>query len=184
LGLNYIDTIGNAYINRPQLFVLIQQGAAREKKAADDKGGIRPRNRAFNATGLRILFALLTQPGLENEPYRKIADTAGTALGTIPGVMRDLGALGFIQDRGTHGRIIINRNELLQRWTEAYPMTLRPKLVVGKYRPLTNDPNWWRTTPLPDDQACWGGEPAAALLTDYLVPQQFTLYTFGELGEL
>src|SRR6202012_3907897 len=57
---------------------------------------------------------------------------------------------------------------------------LRPRLVLKKMGFIRPDQSGkWAILPIQDVDAIvlWGGEAAAALLTGYLYPEKFTLYT-------
>jgi hypothetical protein len=71
--------------------------------------------RALAPTGLQVVFALLFNPGLENEPYRQIAKIADTSLGTVNWVIRDLMNMGHLLDTGKRGRRLIRKKQLLER---------------------------------------------------------------------
>jgi hypothetical protein len=58
---------------------------------------------------------------------------------------------------------------------DAYARQLRPRLALGRYFVQTID--GWRDWPLAAHAAQWGGEPAGALLTQYLKPGELTLYS-------
>ena len=97
--------------------------------------------RAFKQTGIRLLYVLLCNPGLENRTYRKIATDTDVALGMVNWVMRELKQLGFLLEVGKgRGREIrlINKERLLERWITAYAEQLRPKLPSYGW----NDPMW------------------------------------------
>lgn len=170
-GVQFIDTAGNGYINQPPLYLFVKGNRA---KHVDNKPTTR---RAFKQTGLRVLYAFLCQPGLENETYRTIAEKANVALGMVNWVVKDLEELGFLLATGTTGRArqlrLIEKERLLERWITAYAEQLRPKLVLGRYRGAEG---WWQQAVLNPDQALWGAEVAAAKLTDYLKPQTVTIY--------
>lgn len=169
-GIQFIDAAGNGFINRPPLYLFVKGN-----KTA--KVGITPATpRAFKQTGLRVLYALLCTPGLENETYRAIAEKTQVALGMVNWVVKDLQRLGFLLETGT-GRAkqlrLIEKERLLERWVTAFAEQLRPKLVLGRYRGAEG---WWHKIQLNPEQALWGGEVAAARLTDYLKPQLVTIY--------
>ncbi len=113
---------------------------------------------------------------MENDTYRTIAAKTGVALGMVNWVFKDLNELGFILETGT-GRAkkirLINKEKLLERWLNAYTEQLRPRLLLGRYR---GTDGWWQNAQLKPEQALWGGETAAAKLTDYLKPQEITVY--------
>src|SRR4030067_958596 len=75
---------------------------------------------------------------------------------------------------GKKGNKIIQKENLLQRWVDAYPERLRPKLVLGRFQ---GEKGWWQKKKLKPGIAVWGGEVAAGRLTKYLKPQMITLYT-------
>jgi hypothetical protein len=168
MGIQFIDTAGNAYINAPPLFVFIKGN-----KPIDIQQVERP-TRAFGPKGLRVVFALLCNPGLEDEPFRKIAKVAGTALGTVDWVIRDLKGIGYLVDAGKQVRRLIRKKELLARWVTMYPEQLRPRILEGRYR--APDTEWWKGANLKNFAAFWGGEVAAAKMTDYLKPMIVTIY--------
>lgn len=176
MGIPFVDTVGNAYINEPPLFIFIKGNKF------VDKYREKPAARAFQPTGLQLVFTLLCNPGLEDAPFREIAKTADVALGTVGWVIRDLKQLGHLIDMGKRGRRLIRKEDLLNRWVTAYPDQLRPKKILGHYMATNHD--WWENTELEAFQAYWGGEIAAAILTKHLKPQIVTIYTREPLGEL
>lgn len=176
LGIEFFDTAGNASFQQKGLHVFI---TGRKPQAAKSLG--RPA-RAFNPTGSRLVFALLCQPGLENESYREMAKEAGISLGAVNWIINDLKSLGHLSDFGARGRRLVNKKDLLKRWTSAYPEQLRPKLILGRFR-TEHKHDWWRKAQLPSD-AFWGGEVAAKLLTQYLRPQTVTIYSDSSLPKL
>ena len=170
-GIEFIDTAGNAFLDRPPLYVFIKGNRPPEvPRHAQTK-------RAFKAAGLRMIFALLCNPGLENQTFREIAGTAGVALGTVDWIIRELKELDFLLDMGKEGYRLIRKDILLQRWVAAYPEQLRPRLLLGRYR---GEHVWWQKKNLDPRKAQWGGEVAAARMTNYLKPQIVTIYTTGE----
>ncbi|MDD5115322.1 MAG: type IV toxin-antitoxin system AbiEi family antitoxin [Methylobacter sp.] len=164
----FLDTVGNAYINQKPVFVFIRGNKPTEKPV------IRTLGRAFQPTGLKIIYTFLCNPELVNAPYREIARTAGVALGTVGWVMTDLNELGHLVDMGNRGRRLKDKQRLLERWIIAYSEKLRPKLQTGRYK--APNPSWWQTAALHNLQAYWGGEVAADKLTHYLKPEIITLY--------
>jgi hypothetical protein len=147
-----------------------------------DIAKVPPPKRTFKPAGLRIIYAFLCNPGLENKTYREIAAETGVALGTVDWIMRELKELGFLLDMGKRGQRLIQKENLLQRWVTAYPEQLRPKLPLGRFR---GEYGWWQQKTLDPFKAQWGGEVAAAKLTQYLQPQIITIYaTPQELDQL
>jgi len=177
LGIEFFDMAGNVFLKQEGLHVFVSGRKARDSNIR----GSRPA-RAFNATGSRLIFALLCNPGLEEKPYRHHAKAAGISLGAVNWIMNDLKSLSFLVDNAKRGRRIQNRKELLKRWVAAYPEQLRPKLLIGRYHKEANQ-DWWRKAELPAE-AFWGGEIAAALITRHLRPEAVTIYSETNLAKL
>ena len=173
-GVQFIDDAGNAFINRPPFYVFIKGN----KNPAAEKPAVI--GRAFKQTGLRVLYALLCNPGMENETYRMIAGKTGVALGMVDWVMRELRELGYLAETGT-GRNrnvwLINKGRLLERWIPAYAEQLRPRLLLGRFRGTNR---WWENADLDQAVGLWGGEVAAARMTDYLKPEDVIIYAVNE----
>jgi hypothetical protein len=176
LGIEFFDAAGNASFQQKGLHVFITG-----RKPQATKSSRRPA-RAFNPTGSRLVFALLCQPGLENKSYREMAKEAGISLGAVNWIVNDLKLLGHLVDFGARGRRLVNRKELLKRWTSAYPEQLRPKIILGRFK-TERAHRWWEKADLPSD-AFWGGEVAAKLLTKYLRPETVTIYSESNLPKL
>jgi len=176
MDVPFIDTVGNAYINQPPLYIFIKGNKLVEE--------MRPETiqRAFRPAGLQVLYVLLCNPGVEDEPLREIADAADVALGTVNRVMKELERMGYLITMGRRGRRLVKRDHILKRWVTAYPEQLRPKLFRGRFRAINYD--WWKDINIKDFGAYWGGEVAAAFLTKYLRPEIFTIYTKQPIGKL
>jgi hypothetical protein len=166
-GVEFIDTAGNAYINHPAMLVFVK-GERPITQAA-----LQPTGRAFQASGLQVIFALLCNPGQVDRPYREIAQLAGVAHGTVGWVMAELPKLGFVAEVDQRRRLL-QPERLLQQWVEAYARTLRPKLVLGRYKTETLD--WWKTIDPTKYGLKMGGEGAAARITHYLRPGALTFF--------
>jgi len=171
MNVQFIDAAGNAYINLPPVYVFVTGNRKPAIDTATKDGG----NRAFDRTGLKVVFAFLCRPDLINATYREIASIAGVALGTVGWVLNGLKAAGFVfeKGRGTK-RQLADYDRLLDRWVEAYPEKLRPKIFVGTY--LAENPNWWQEFEIQTLHGYWGGEVAAARYTNYLKPAVATVY--------
>jgi len=169
-GIEFIDTAGNTFIDppvQPPLYIFVKGN-----KPAENLEQGRPR-RHFKPVGLKMIFAFLCNPGFENTTYREIADVTKVALGTVGWIMRELKELGFLLDMGVRGRKLIQKENLFREWVLAYPERLRPKLILGRFR---GEYNWWQQVKIDPLTAQWGGEVAAAKLTQYLKPEIMTIY--------
>lgn len=173
----FIDLAGNAYVNLPPVFIYIKGNKPEETLPAQT------RNRAFQGTGLKMIFALINNPALVNAPYRDIAKTAKVALGTVGWVFKDLRDAGYLVDMGKRGKRIKNKKQLIERWVTAYPEVLKPKITRGHY--TAKDYDWWQNIDIREyKNACWGGEVAAAKMTRHLKPELITVYTPEPPGKL
>lgn len=171
IGVAFIDLAGNAYLDEPPVYVFVKGNRPADKDAY--KQTFKP-TRAFQPTGLKMLFTLLTHPAYLAKPYREIAELTDVALGTVGLVLNDLREHGLIYEKTNEQRKFTRRKEVIEQWVTAYPEKLRPKLLLGRYRAPAHD--WWQhATVIPRD-AQWGGEIAAAKLTDYLVPDRTVIY--------
>ena len=121
--------------------------------------------RAFNKTGLKLIFTLLQRPDRVHETYRTLASLAGVSLGAVKYVITDLEQLGYVVTVGQSRRQLKNGHDLLDKWVAGYVETLRPRLIRGTFRPL--DPDWhqrWKQVELDPTRTVWGGAPAADLV--------------------
>lgn len=170
-GVSYLDASGNCFLQSGSLFLFIQGQKPKSRGQSD-----RP-VRAFNAAGLKLIFALLVRGDVATWTYREIAELVEVSRGTVGYVMNDLEGLGFIEKRaGTHQ--LRKRTDLMDRWATGYTERLRPKLSRGRFQflPSRTATGWqshlsnlWATK--------WGGEPGADLLTGAFRPELLTLYT-------
>jgi hypothetical protein len=168
LDTQFLDTAGNAYLRQPELFVLVIGN-----RPARDGAEPVPVARPIQAAGLKLVFALLQDPGLINQTYRTMADAADIALGAVGGILKNLTAHGFLA--GDDGkRLILEPEKLRNRWVERYPEVLRAKHHLATF--TTDDDQWWKQINLQDFGAAWGGEIAAARYTGYLNPRDATVY--------
>jgi hypothetical protein len=116
------------------------------------------------------------------EELNKMADRAGIALANIGQLLEELEQAGFLGKK-EDGHRLKNKAQLFQRWAELYPIILKPKLILGKFRFLheADRKRWKAMTPR---HFRWGGEPAGAIYTGYLEPECFTIYIKGPVTEL
>ena len=101
-------------------------------------------------------------------------------------MFRGLKEQGYLIEEGKRGqRRLVKKKELLRRWVEAFNNQLRPNQVIKRLRPRNNtDRDWWKDVDLREQDAWWGGEVAAAKLTNYLMPAHVTIYKAGQLARL
>lgn len=171
-GIAFADTAGNAYLEFAGNILYVTGNTPEQRPRAEKVV------RAFQATGLRVVFALLCAPELVARPTRELAAMLGVANGTVARVIDDLAHLGFITTVGRRDRQLHNLKGLLERWVMMYPVHLRPTLL--RRRLTTDKPEWWKNETFDPLHVVLGGEPAADRLTHYLKPGTVTLYARGE----
>lgn len=168
-NIPFVDAAGNAFLNQPPLFVWVKG-----EKPPAAAGGAPRTGRAFQASGLQVLFALICHPEWVELPYREIAQRADVAHGTVGWVMAELPKLGFMTELRDKRRLM-QRERLLQQWAEFYPHALQPRLLLGRYQ--AENLAWWDTLDPVKYGAVLGGEPAGGRITHYLRPGAATFYT-------
>lgn len=170
-GHPYLDAAGNCYLEADSLLVIVRGETS--EYAGSEEGPIR----AFNISGLRLLFCLLLGESVADRTYRNLASAAQISRGAVGYIMGDLQRLGFLEEVGKTRRLR-NRSALIDRWTAAYAERLRPRLLRGRYQFVSDDRKaGWKEIPLRAPATLWGGEPAADLLTGHLRPGRWTVYT-------
>ena len=173
-NVQYMDACGNSYLNLPPIYVHISG----KKPAPHTK---QETNKTFDLSGLKVIYGFLCNRQLVNASYREIAEQTGVALGAVGKVLKSFVDAGFLIDQGKGGkRQLINRRKLLDRWVEAYPEKLKPKLFVGEF--ISDNINWWKNIEIEKYDAYWSGEVAAAKYTEYLKPQVTTFYVSEKSG--
>ena len=166
--IQFLDTAGNAYLNKLPIYIYITGKKPDEKPALE-----KPKGRAFQATGMKVVYEFLVDRALTNATYRQIAERANVALGAVGWVIKDLVEQGFLIERKKE-RTLTNYHALLDKWVEHYPEKLRKKLLLGHF--TTDDADWWQKLDPRAFNAVWGGEIAAAEYTHQLTPKDGTIY--------
>jgi len=171
-GINCLDVAGNCNIRQNKFFLLIE-GKKIERLARVNQP------RAFQEAGIKLLFQFLIDPAKTQLPYRDLAEIANISLGSVGMIMQELIDINFIL-KTKQTKKLKNTKDLLNRWITAYHDVLRPRLLKKQMRFINQDYyNRWKDINLDkiNGTVWWGGEPAANLLTGYLLPGTFTIYT-------
>lgn len=166
-GINYLDTSGNCLIRGSDVYWFFKGQGGRPKIANKIK------HRAFQKNGIKLIYALLVSEDLLNKPYREIAAVADISISTVGDILNDLHASNFLIKMNAKKMKLVNKADLVAQWATAFNRTLKPKLIRGRYSLKTQN---WSQIDL-GDQSFWGGEPAADLLTNYLYPGNFTIFS-------
>ncbi len=102
VGINYADTAGNCYIRGGSLSVIIQGKRIKRNPRVNQA-------RAFQETGVKVIFQLLIDPKNSNKPYRELAEMADVSLGSVSQIFKELEELNFILRTK-------NRDRFLRNW--------------------------------------------------------------------
>lgn len=174
MGLPFIDGQGNAYLQAKDLLILVTG----QKRPRVDQGhraeGVT--GRASTPTGLKLVFALLSQPVLCQGTTQALHEAAGIGLGSVPAVLGDLEQRGLLVRRGWgKGWQVRDWNQLLEMWASHYPVRLRPRLRSLSFR-SPGQGLWWQRVDPQLFGGQWGGEVAAHQLGTVLQPEKAVLY--------
>jgi hypothetical protein len=174
-GINYLETAGNCFIQGEGLFLYINDQPVTPSRQTTTA-------KLWKQAGLKFLFVIISNPALLNTPYRTIADAAGIALGNVGQLMQELEQGGYIKKKHQEW-LMNNKDALIQRWIELYHVLLKPKYEMGRFRFLLPETQQkWKS--FKTVNFYWGGEPAGELLTNFLQPELFTIYTYTSQAKL
>ncbi|HHY0525309.1 TPA: type IV toxin-antitoxin system AbiEi family antitoxin [Vibrio parahaemolyticus] len=167
LGINYIDEAGNIRIVNDDLYILITKpymsdGMAKQPVAMTE--GI-----------VKCVFALFCEPTLLKSTYDEISKKAGISVSMANKAIKFLIEKNHIPKDKVNRRFF-DENSLMYDWLLSYYKHIGSKQRTIPFPP----PLDWRAIELPDG-AIWGGEAAAAELTDYLHPQNLFLYSTSQV---
>lgn len=168
LNLQYLDTLGNAYLRQDLLHIHISGFTQSMKLSVKDA------NARYGTGGIRVIFVLLLQENTHLPTYREIAELSGTSLGTVANCISKLIRKGFMLDFGVEGRKLVRKSRLIDEWVSAYISEFRSKTLTGRFS--TELGEVMHNADLSRHGAMWGGETAAAKLTNYLKPGLDTIY--------
>lgn len=177
--LNYIDIAGNAFINQGELMIYIEGRKRRSARLTNQ-------SRAFQEAGVKIIFHLLSEAENLQDSYRTIAQRVGVSLGSVSNVMAELEELNYLI-KTNNKRILKNKEELLERWLVEFNTVLKPRIIRSRMKFIdSNLDRNWENIYLDQEKGSilWGGEPAGAILTNNLRPQEFIIYSNLELPDI
>jgi len=170
LGLQFIDTAGNAYLeNGAGLYVYISGRRGKDPGLGNMEGA------SITPAALRMMFAFLAAPSMLNAPYREIAPAVRVSTGAIGKVFDVLEARGFIARASNGDRVIAAPELLLGEWATGYLSRLKPKLKTFRLSGVSPKEFSERWSPGLHISA-WGGETGAAIHTRHLTPGTCTVY--------
>lgn len=166
LGVNYIDTAGNAWIQNADLHVWVEG-----KQAASV-----PLPRRTTTKALQLSFLFLTGQHWCNETYRRLAEHTGLSIGmiskTVKMFMRD-GHVNLVEK----DRQLRQPEKFLAHWEDHWRTQLRPHLgeIRCQGRP---DPEFRELLKTCSSEPEWiiGGELAATQVVGNVVPVNATIH--------
>lgn len=178
LNIAYLEANGNIFVNHDRFHFFIDAN----KPFQPEKEKV---NRPYTKTGLKVLFHFLVNEQWINLPHREIAKITQVAHGNIAYILNGLKENNFLIRLDKRTQKLNNKKELLEKWMVAWKETLQPALKIGRFR-FANETYFtqYRQFQLDENTIWWGGEPAGAILTDYLRPGELVLYTTKNRNEL
>ncbi|WP_131782786.1 type IV toxin-antitoxin system AbiEi family antitoxin [Legionella gresilensis] len=172
-NIEYIDFSGNMFINTAPVFIYIK-GETPQKSSIPDT-----QHFSLSVASIKIIFTLLTIKSALDRTYREIAKMSDVALGSVGKTLLILEKYGYIVTKNPGEKHLINKEDLFNKWCIGYIERLRPKLIMEKFS--TDNLALVKEVNPTDFNFLWGGEIAAAKLTNYLKPQIITLYANDKL---
>lgn len=171
LGIQFIDTAGNAYLTDGAGIFISVTGRKIEKESRQ----LQARDATMTPAMLRILFGALADPSMLNAPYRTISMAVPVSTGAIANALEALAGRGLIAVAPDGTRIIRSPDIALSEWATGYLHRVRPKLRRIRFASSSIDE--LRKTWSPEyRESAWGGEVAAELITQHLNPFTCTIY--------
>ncbi|MGH1339080.1 MAG: type IV toxin-antitoxin system AbiEi family antitoxin [Aureispira sp.] len=166
--ISYLDTSGNIFItNRAGMYIYVETNNSNPfitKKTSN----------AFSKAGLKVIFQLLINEKILNEPYRYIAKASQVSLDTVRRILKELRKERYIIQVNAEQLKLQHKERLLQEWTTLFNRVLRPKLKQRTFKSknfsglknLSSHPN-----------VSIGGELAGEILSNYLIAENVIFYT-------
>ncbi|PCJ01111.1 MAG: hypothetical protein COB15_01365 [Flavobacteriales bacterium] len=170
-NINFLDRAGNMYLDIPGMLIRIDGNSNNSVISESYK------TRAFSKSGGAVVFQFLMDPQLVNAPQRTIAKYAGVSLGTIPKVFEGLKKEGFLIRLNKKEFKLVEYEKLLNKWVGVLNDKILPANFIQNYKPATISAKMLLIDGYVNGNTQWGGEAAAALLTAYLTPEAYTIFT-------
>lgn len=169
IGLQFIDTQGNAHIRGCGLYIFVTGEKNRDVRL------FHKAPRGLTSQGaLRVVLALLSKPELTSGTLKEIAVLSGVSLGTAHNVIDDLRRRSYLVPSGKSGRKLLEPQRLAEEWVANFPTSLRTKLKGRRFS--SNSAFLWQDIDIETERATWGSEVAAAKMFTHLKPASQTLY--------
>jgi hypothetical protein len=161
--INFVDLRGNCYINLDGRYIARMQGLRAERA---------PTPGAPRLPSYFVLFTVIADPALLSATVRTLADRAGVSRQPAVWMRDEMVKLGYVV-RGPKGYVWATQGvkRALDLWLAGYVTLVRPKLLIGAFRPQDANPSALEAKIGPVLQKIggwrWGGAAAAHRLTGY-----------------
>ncbi len=169
LGINYIDSGGNAFLDFPGFHVHIEG----RKPQLEARIGTKAQPASTNPAGLKVSFVLLTNPETVAFSHEALSGLAQVSKGTVTNALADLRQRGHIFE-GRSRRELVGRPRLARDWVDGYVRVLAPRLRTLQL--MGPEPDWWIRTWDDPTVATIGGGPALTHLGANLRADTTVLY--------
>lgn len=169
LGVNYVDSGGNAFLSFPGFRVQIEG----RKPRVTLESGTRARPASTNPAGLKVAFVLLVDPGSIATSHERLAALALVSKGTVTNALADLRRRGHVFGEAEK-RVLIDEDRLAKDWVDGYVRDLRPRLRELELR--GPGAAWWTRNWRDAAVGVIGGGAALAELGADLRPDRTVLY--------
>ncbi len=173
-GANYIDGAVNMYIAADNMLIKIE---GNKYELGEQQQGAK----LFNRSTFKVIFALLVKEDLINQTYRDIAEYSGSSLGSVNNVINQLKVSNYVIELDNETLKIQNKKNLLERWIDSYEEKFKIDLFIDRCDIRNED---WKSLKFEYGMTMWGGEPAAEILTQYLIARDLIFYTEENTSEL
>ena len=105
--VNFIDASGNAYIRAGDVYIFIKGN----KQAKNQRERM---TLLYTPIGLKVLFVLLSNTGIEKSPYRTISALAGVSLGAVSNIFSELKDAGYLYHSNSQLSNLVNKDRLFK----------------------------------------------------------------------
>jgi len=162
-GVEYVDLAGNCHLLMCGKHYVHVEGKRLARAAGREIAASGPRQRE---AGHKVLFALAARPELADAPVREVARLAGTGKSAVADVTAKLVHDGIVASTKQR-RMVVRRDQLIDRWVVAYVERARARWLAGRFRPVETDPAALEqhvAAALRDEKWGFGGSAAAMRL--------------------
>lgn len=170
-GIGYLERLsGELFL---PLKIQINSSQSKGQNSKTKESGFRAVNR------LKLLFYFLTEPKSLKLPQRSLSKDLEISLGGVNKAIQELKSSHIIQSWENSNLELLDKKKAVEKWATEFSNFDKNKLLIGRFSPVDSDFfNNWQPKNLGETSSYWGGEPAASLLTGYLQPEVFKIYSY------